>query len=350
MGNELIFEGKKYISPKRASQITGYNSDYIGQLCRKGALECKLVGRSWFVEEKSLSEHEVVASKTPRGRIPNYAKGSAIPNQAKFEAKRTENAPVVKNVISGDVISKSPAVAQAVDLVHDLAQSEEVIPAYDHTPFVNFSHESVSDTAFTRKIVAVCAAIILCVFGAPFLLRENNVSRIDVALRVSGTIAQEINSNTSKQMASVSSSFKNAGLTLAAKSDGIHEFRIKTHKFTLKTYHVISLLPSMFFDTAHNMKRIVMRDGEKISSDGQNGQQALIDNGSVTPGVRSGITVVPSTGDQVKDEKLKQYIKDSFSDEIKVVPDNTGTSGVIKPIFKKQSDQDYIYVIVPTKQ
>lgn len=336
MGNELIFEGKKYISSRRASQITGYNSDYIGQLCRKGALECRLVGRTWFVEEKSLSEHEVVASKTPRGRIPNYVKNSAAPSQVKFEVKKTENVSV-----SGGTIS-TPA---------NLADNEAIIPAYDHTPFVNLAQEeSASGKAFARKIVTVCAAIILCVFSAPFLLRENNTNHIDVALRVSGTIAHEINSSALKQIASVSSSFKNAGMALAVQSDAIHEFRIKTHKLTLRTYHLISLLPSMFFDTAHNMKRIVMSGGEKVSNDGEVKQQAQIDNELATPGVRSGITVVPSSGDPVKDEKLKQYIKDSFSDETNVVPDETGTSGVIKPIFKKQNDQDYIYVIVPTKQ
>ena len=68
MGKEFFIEGKKYISASRASKISGYNSDYIGQLCRKSQIKCLMVGRSWFVEEESLKNHKVVASNTPRGR------------------------------------------------------------------------------------------------------------------------------------------------------------------------------------------------------------------------------------------------------------------------------------------
>lgn len=54
---ELTIDGKTYISSKKAAKVTGYAKDYIGQLCREGRVEAKLVGRSWYVYEPSLTEH-----------------------------------------------------------------------------------------------------------------------------------------------------------------------------------------------------------------------------------------------------------------------------------------------------
>lgn len=49
--------GKLYISSRRASEISGYAKDYIGQLVRSGKLDAMRVGRSWFVLEASLKKH-----------------------------------------------------------------------------------------------------------------------------------------------------------------------------------------------------------------------------------------------------------------------------------------------------
>lgn len=56
--DQLEFGGKIYISSKRAAQISGYAKDYIGQLCRADKLDCKLVGRTWYVREESIYSHK----------------------------------------------------------------------------------------------------------------------------------------------------------------------------------------------------------------------------------------------------------------------------------------------------
>lgn len=52
--DELEIKGRKYISSKRASELTGYAKDYIGQLARAGKIPGTRVGRAWYVEEKTL--------------------------------------------------------------------------------------------------------------------------------------------------------------------------------------------------------------------------------------------------------------------------------------------------------
>ncbi len=59
---------------------------------------------------------------------------------------------------------------------------------------------------------------------------------------------------------------------------------------------------------------------------------------------QEGVVVIPSTKD---DEENKKKIKSAFSDEVTIEPDETGKSGIIRPIFRKVSDQKYLYVLVP---
>lgn len=357
MGNELFFEGKKYISARRASQITGYNSDYIGQLCRKGSLECRLVGRSWFVEEKSLENHKSEASKTPRGRIPIYLKNKGVDlSPKKLEVKGEEKPEIVETIGH----ENKPENITPENLVTPVFETEFetnlAFRPYDHNPFLDLQAEKNTNSSFARKISAVSVLIIVCIFSATILIQGNHVEKIDVAHQAAIKISHELDSNISVQMASAVSSMKDSSLGFFFDAEAIHELRLKTHRLTLKSYHYFSILPNMFFDTAHNMKKIVMREGEKIYDAATSVDVGEVDSMGeavgVEPaeaGIRAGVTVVPSSGDASKDEKIKQYIKDSFSDETNVVPDDTGTSGVIKPVFKKQNNEDYLYVIVPVK-
>ena len=52
--DELEIKGKKYISSKRASELTGYAKDYVGQLARAGKIAGTRMGRAWYVEEEAL--------------------------------------------------------------------------------------------------------------------------------------------------------------------------------------------------------------------------------------------------------------------------------------------------------
>lgn len=55
--DEITIGDKIYVSSKRAAKITGYAKDYIGQLCREGRVEAKLVGRNWYVLEAAIKDH-----------------------------------------------------------------------------------------------------------------------------------------------------------------------------------------------------------------------------------------------------------------------------------------------------
>lgn len=58
MEDRITLDGKTYISSKRAAQVGGYTKDYIGQMCRSGKLDAKLLGRNWYINEDSLKSHK----------------------------------------------------------------------------------------------------------------------------------------------------------------------------------------------------------------------------------------------------------------------------------------------------
>lgn len=63
---ELVIQGKKYISSKRAANITGYAKDYVGQLARQGKVPATRVGRSWYVDEQAILTHAGVKTEVKK--------------------------------------------------------------------------------------------------------------------------------------------------------------------------------------------------------------------------------------------------------------------------------------------
>jgi hypothetical protein len=61
----------------------------------------------------------------------------------------------------------------------------------------------------------------------------------------------------------------------------------------------------------------------------------------------NGMAVVPSS---TENDETKDKIKQSFSDVVTVKPDQSGTAGVITPVFNKTHGDDFMYVLVPVKE
>jgi len=68
--DEITIGDKVYVSSKRAAKITGYAKDYVGQLCREGRVEARLVGRNWYVLESAIREHRFGAKEEEPEEAP----------------------------------------------------------------------------------------------------------------------------------------------------------------------------------------------------------------------------------------------------------------------------------------
>lgn len=81
--DELQLSGKKYISARRAAELTGYAKDYIGQLARGGKVAATKIGRAWYVEEgeiKAIAELPSIPVDLEEGAVPQVP--SALQRQA----------------------------------------------------------------------------------------------------------------------------------------------------------------------------------------------------------------------------------------------------------------------------
>lgn len=121
--DELTIGNKTYVSSKRAAEITGYAKDYVGQLCREGHVEARMVGRSWYVLETSIREHRFgpapspaledareAQKSEPRGlpstwEAPTYAAETAtpIPDLPKKQAVRAPQEPAADDSTIADM-------------------------------------------------------------------------------------------------------------------------------------------------------------------------------------------------------------------------------------------------------
>ena len=54
----VFFYGKEFISASRASKLSGYAQDYVGQLARSGKVLSRQVGTRWYVDRQALLEHK----------------------------------------------------------------------------------------------------------------------------------------------------------------------------------------------------------------------------------------------------------------------------------------------------
>lgn len=95
--DDLVIEGKTYLSSKRAAEVTGYAKDYVGQLCREGRVEARLVGRSWYVLEQSIREHRF---GTPEKEVETQVVQAPIEERVAEEEASPWNSP---KYISEDV-------------------------------------------------------------------------------------------------------------------------------------------------------------------------------------------------------------------------------------------------------
>lgn len=283
MDDSLILDGKKYISASRVSKISGYNSDYLGQLCRSDKLDCKLISRTWFVTKESLAEHQKNS-----GRKKNLLITSEQVYREKIDLKDfySDNQKILLDSLRKDQILKSLSFGQAV------------IKQFDKNLVVKF-----------LVGILVSTSVIAILFNA------NNF------INVKGKSAFK---NVIEQQASLEdiNTIKNL-------------INDKLVNFQDKIKVVFKILIGGESD------RYLVRD----DSDGYKILTPKYDERD-----NSGAVMIPiSESDKSNVSKVKNYLKNSFSDEIEIVPDESGVAGVIKPVFADPKEEEYFYVMVPVR-
>lgn len=172
--DEITIGDKKYVSSKRAATITGYAKDYVGQLCREGRVEARLVGRNWYVLESAIREHRFGSERElERARAseesedeplspvsgwenPRYVAETPalVPGFAPKEATEKPRPPVIADMQSAWnewFEEKRPQAAYSVATEAEIEEKEEDAPA-PISPITTIEESYVEETiSVTRR-------------------------------------------------------------------------------------------------------------------------------------------------------------------------------------------------------
>lgn len=302
MESELIFDGKTYISATRASRNFGYNPDYIGQLCRKGLIECRRVGRLWFVNPESLKIHEIEAVASKKQKI-----------ESRIAAKG-------HNTFVRGLVKEPTVSANTFKAAFKSAN-------YDYKDF--YSHlDSAKGASFAKQLTVGIVSLML-VFGFAsnvVSFRSLEITKFYLSnntLNTTFSYLKSFGNQTGESISYQANIFQSSSQTLV---QGFSNLR-----------NLVSNKTKTFFGFLKTDFKLV------LSGD----QRSEVESRKSSNTRESGLVVVPSTGDSELDSKVKDYVQTSFSDETKIVPDEFGNSGVIKPVFRSEEEQEYVYILVP---
>ncbi|MFA6554520.1 MAG: hypothetical protein WCS89_03350 [Candidatus Paceibacterota bacterium] len=381
MKDSFIIEGKKYISSRRASEISDYASDYIGQLCRAGKLDCKMVGRAWFITEESLSLHKtnVLQDEVVRNRIENLrgkknrnlvVSSEAIKTSASTQTQTSTNVVTVTNssivVSSNPVISnqQAPVVSGSTPAQSKVSGSSFVYTSDERpllpvlkkpvTPVANVSknkkilsflskNESKSAVTKNRSASEIAGKVTkslkkLTTVGKPIIsypeltrsiiLRRALASALVIMFFI-GMGTMTFNIFNSEEVSVATNASSSPSVASGSARANVYDVIMVATSFVKNGFGNIA---SLFTKTS----KLTLNDTSP--PDGFGGSQGLSPNG---------LAVTSSSGSDSVDEAVKQKIKGSFSDEVEVSPDESGTAGVITPVFRESKGKDFIYVMVP---
>ncbi len=349
MKGDLFLDGKMFISSERAAKFGGYTKDYVGQLCRGGKLEARMVGRSWYVSIDSLVEHKKL---NPEGKFGRRNKTTdKEKNQTTYKAE-TDKALTDLAFGTSPVLFETPKfVNKKNEISEPVRRDPEFVLEKISQPAVSYPDfretkkltevaikDSLGNTKKTKdkrqififnphfvKGMALSLALFISVLGGIFSIKANPQSefvyekRIETAFEVFESVDTTLglvqkNISQTASVFAVKESFENTALSFyRTMRDFIRGSRLR----------ILVWIYGDFYGS------------KSLTYENKNYSKNL-----------DGMIVVPKN-EKEDSEKTIERIKKSFSDEVSVIPDESGTSGVITPVFKRISDDEYLYVLVP---
>ncbi len=325
MKDSVILEGKIYISAKRAAKIINYAQDYIGQLCRSGKLDCKMIGRSWFVTEESLLAHRENAIDNTEERVLKAIKNNDIAVKetikAVIEEKKIEVPVTTTALITSPITPEAPVVSpiQQTNFKYEVEKKSflpelnkkvpaafelpknvlKLTPAPFVAPRVEPKHSSTLAIPTVNPYTATIVVVLIALGGFFFTLSHISLNNKSL-------------------------SYGNDASVGSAASELLSEI-LKTIGLKRKSPPPLAAL-----------------ERPAVKNDAAAGETG-------TAGGLNGIGIFPAQ-DPTADELAKQKIMNSFSDEVIIERDKDGNSGVITPVFKKTNGNEFVYVLVPVNE
>ncbi|MFH1036577.1 MAG: hypothetical protein V1756_00705 [Patescibacteria group bacterium] len=291
----MIAETPNYISLQDAAKICDYSQEYLALRIRQGKLKGKKMGRNWVTRKEWLDDYlkgsENYISLLEAAKHCNYSQ-----EYLSLRARRGK----LKSVKLGrNWVTKKEWLNEYLKVANGFGNRRKKGTSHQNFPVVQnllvVPHD-FSFFSFRKNRFAVLLSLLVLLFCGTIFIKIpiNNISS-DSQLATIGM--QEI--------------FQNTVSVFGEYWQWVTE-EVDNRLVNIKN-HFLSII-NLF-----------------------NGKESEENN--------EGLVVVPSAE---VDEELKEKIKVSFSDEVKVEPQDE-KSGIIIPIFKTGEGEKYFYMLVPVK-
>lgn len=291
--------------------MSRYSNDYIGQLSRAGKVNARMMGRTWFVDQESLMNHKRSSEEAFQARCKNASR------------EQKERAAYPGASVSGSVSSAAAALP---------------MPSY---PASNWAFTYSKDTrpllpeikkAFSMSVPGVARGTDTDAHSARTSLRLSSAP-VPFQRMMTGALLAVIIVVTAGFIFST----ERAGVAPIISQDQMAGAG-STIDMVLTSIHGIydrasDALAGLFSSQPQTVAQYVQAPTQEAVA------PATLD--------WNGMAVVPSSA---TDEVTEQRIRNSFSDPVTVRANESGTAGVITPVFKKTNSDDFMYVLVPVKE
>ena len=173
--DEILIEDKRYVSSKRAAEMTGYAKDYVGQLCREGRVPARLIGRSWYVLAAAIKDHrfgmpppekEATKQDEPQKDFVVHRDGSSTWQPPRYESEKLEALPFINKLAAPMVVvneerkvheDQEAGAAESMESMHTawkswFARTPAPTSAEDAVEMENYAHnETLGETPLVRE-------------------------------------------------------------------------------------------------------------------------------------------------------------------------------------------------------
>lgn len=298
--NQKIIARQELISSSEASLLSGYSTEYIARLCRRGDIEARRVGRAWYVVDASLKQHllkrdGVIAEDTAAPLAQNFLPADQAGKSVGYSGD------YVSKLCREGAISCSKVGRVWHAQVESLRQFEGLQSAKIEEKKLSLTEvrrKEYQDKQRARKIFEVVTGRSFVTFFA----KQGIMGSFAIALFVLATAFGSVQLQHNRLIERVG----DAASTAAASVYGIGHLQE--------------------VQVANTMDSLAKVDGSSVKSESL------------------GMVVLPGS-----DAKGVENIKESFSDEV-VVSQKDSTTGVITPVFKNSEGEEYLYLMVPIDQ
>lgn len=285
----LSIDGGRYISTRQAAELTGYTSDYIGQLARKDKFTSVIIGKARLVDKEELLNYVQENGSDKKKKHTAKARKQQIEQKQKI-AERKQVVQVRKQEKQ-----KNEIVEQKESIKHeqnDVRRAEASSFRYTHTQHAASAAE-FGPTQPRVLILTAMIAVYTLSFGifyslgssSPFVAVLQNAAPANVSV---------------------------------------------VRKYVEQLYCSALSLLEPFGISGCIQEHVRIAEKQTTKSEG--------------------LVVVPKVGSAETAAETIEKVQKSFSDEIRVIPNEDGKSGVIQPVFRDSSDQEYLYIFVPVEE